>query len=717
MKFRLLAITLLVALAVVGCKEDEGIVNNNFTLSSYDADINGDKLTLNSGQQVIAIDVTTETPNGKWDVSIPAGESWLSYIRKGNRVTLMAYANNKSGEVRSSWIEFSMGDNKRKIVVEQDYLVLNDNFTLSSDEADISSDKLTLNFEKKSIEIDVTPQDPKGKWYVDIPAEDSWLSYSYKGNKLTLTIYPNDQTDKVRSSWIEFSLGDNVRRIVVEQDYLRKLAFTGTEMSVGASADDNLSLPYTGNIALEELDVTTSPADVAWISNLTIADGAVTGTLQRNPSYDDSRSVDITLSAGEMKTTLSLTQNQLSGYPYIIDLSGADFADALIYEIWDEVRNVKVGELCKEYLHKYDMQQSKDIVNMRAVVAYPMLKSGGVDYANGFVVDNGGSVAWNTGITSSTPASDYITSYAAGTLAGAPTVIYRGEVDVRLTTTPPQGVPGDVQIVNAVLRPYIVTDTREGEAINGNMTETYTYKVVKVGTQYWMDENLKTTRFRDGTPIPTNISNSDWNVANFGSATSKAYTPGCLLTGVDNGSGGFTSNLDANSTAESAVTARNRYGVQYNWQAVVNKSATPDAAMTGPFTDMLSPEGWSVPTREEFERMIYYVSGVTALGGIPDPEDGSSSTGIHLPQISGLGSNETGLSIDGATRWRGNSGAWNSNTANFYTMSDYSFSASASTPQSLTVFRLYASSGSDYLKGYFLVGSTHYGINVRCIRK
>ena len=41
--------------------------------------------------------------------------------------------------------------------------------------------------------------------------------------------------------------------------------------------------------------------------------------------------------------------------------------------------------------------------------------------------------------------------------------------------------------------------------IDGNVYETVT-----IGSQVWMAENLKTTHYRDGTPIPTGFSNSEW---------------------------------------------------------------------------------------------------------------------------------------------------------------------------------------------------------------
>ena len=108
------------------------------------------------------------------------------------------------------------------------------------------------------------------------------------------------------------------------------------------------------------------------------------------------------------------------------------------------------------------------------------------------------------------------------------------------------------------------------------------YKTVNIGTQTWMAENLKTTKYRDGTSIP-NVTSYSW----------------------DNLTTGAWCYYNNNSNYDEA------YGKLYNWYAVG--------------TGKLCPEGWHVPSISEWEILIdnnlylkeigsehwYYYSGIT----------------------------------------------------------------------------------------------------------
>lgn len=96
--------------------------------------------------------------------------------------------------------------------------------------------------------------------------------------------------------------------------------------------------------------------------------------------------------------------------------------------------------------------------------------------------------------------------------------------------------------------------------IDGNV-----YKSVKIGDQIWTVENLKTTRYNDGTSIPNVISDEDWLRAGDDQMGARCYY---------------------NNDPELGKV----YGGLYNWYAVN--------------TGKLAPEGWHVPTNAEWVKLI-----------------------------------------------------------------------------------------------------------------
>lgn len=98
------------------------------------------------------------------------------------------------------------------------------------------------------------------------------------------------------------------------------------------------------------------------------------------------------------------------------------------------------------------------------------------------------------------------------------------------------------------------------------------YATIQIGTQTWMAENLKTTRYNDGTAIPNVVDGNTWK-----NLTSGAYAV-----------------YDNNSAHD--VT----YGKLYNWYAVN--------------TGKLCPKGWHMPTLAEWEALRDYL-GWSSAGG------------------------------------------------------------------------------------------------------
>jgi uncharacterized protein (TIGR02145 family) len=91
--------------------------------------------------------------------------------------------------------------------------------------------------------------------------------------------------------------------------------------------------------------------------------------------------------------------------------------------------------------------------------------------------------------------------------------------------------------------------------IDGNV-----YKTIQIGSQVWMAENLKTTRYNDGSQIPNITGNSVW-------------------VGLTTGAYRWYNN--------DASTYKNKYGALYNHYAVN--------------TGKLCPTGWHVPGDEEWK--------------------------------------------------------------------------------------------------------------------
>ena len=121
----------------------------------------------------------------------------------------------------------------------------------------------------------------------------------------------------------------------------------------------------------------------------------------------------------------------------------------------------------------------------------------------------------------------------------------------------------------ATLQPLLLTDQRGDE--------TTSYGIVKVGAQLWMRENLATLHWRDGSKITTGLSKSQWW------STEEAAV--CYY------------NNDLNLLAS--------HGALYNFFAVID-------------TRGLAPEGWTVPSDNEWHSMIQYVD---PKGFEPNPDD------------------------------------------------------------------------------------------------
>ena len=113
------------------------------------------------------------------------------------------------------------------------------------------------------------------------------------------------------------------------------------------------------------------------------------------------------------------------------------------------------------------------------------------------------------------------------------------------------------------------------------------YKVVKIGEQYWMAENLKSTHYADGTAMVDGTAVGNIN----GDYTSKYYF--------------------AYDDNESNVAI---YGRLYTWAAVMNGAASSNEVPSG--VQGVCPDNWHVPSKAEWETLIDYAGGAEIAGGM-----------------------------------------------------------------------------------------------------
>jgi uncharacterized protein (TIGR02145 family) len=130
---------------------------------------------------------------------------------------------------------------------------------------------------------------------------------------------------------------------------------------------------------------------------------------------------------------------------------------------------------------------------------------------------------------------------------------------------------------------------KEKEIERGNVTDIdgNVYQTVKISNQWWMAENLKTTRYSDGTPIPFVNSRNLWAAL---TTTDKAY---CYYD-------------DNPANAET-------YGALYTWAAAmkgVASSISDPSRVQG-----ACPTGWHLPSHDEWQSLETYLGGSSVAGG------------------------------------------------------------------------------------------------------
>lgn len=157
------------------------------------------------------------------------------------------------------------------------------------------------------------------------------------------------------------------------------------------------------------------------------------------------------------------------------------------------------------------------------------------------------------------------------------------------------------------------------------------YTTVKIGNQEWMSENLRTTKYNDGTPIPNAINGEIW-----ANSTTGAYNY-------------YEHNPNYNTP----------YGKLYNWYTV-------DSLSNG--NKNVCPVGWHVPSDQEFSDLIDFL--VLQQAGLRLKETGTIEAGTGIWHAPNPSSNEFRFNgVPGGSRSGGSSGLFSNlgYNGNFWT--------------------------------------------------
>lgn len=197
--------------------------------------------------------------------------------------------------------------------------------------------------------------------------------------------------------------------------------------------------------------------------------------------------------------------------------------------------NTPVAEICLEYIKSTDI--AKQMMTIYSV------KENATDISSALSLEDGGRIQWN--IESNT------CTYTAGTSSDISEVYVDANGTFSITTD-------SEKVVETNLVPLLLEDVR-GEEINK-------YALVKIGTQYWMAENLRTIYYTDGTAITTGLNKEDW------------------LANTDGAVTAYDGNNDNIATM----------GALYNWYAVTH-------------TKGLAPQGFRVTSDKDWAIMAKYM--------------------------------------------------------------------------------------------------------------
>lgn len=369
-------------------------------------------------------------------------------------------------------------------------------------------------------------------WEASLPEADTWCHLSKSNDKLTISADANDQITTRQTTVTVIAGGGNSAKPVL-------ISVTQAAAEPLLSVDPaSVELDMTGNTDTEIVvttnlgEWTATPAD-DWCTATVEGDRL---TLAADIYIGDERTTTVAIDAGSgvsaRSTTLTVVQKGGKA-TYEIEIP-TDFSEGFVKKAMQD--QTQVAEICREYIRSGSTDEQMTVV-------YPVV-DGKTDLTKGIEVKTGGQIVWDTAANTCT--------HTPGTAAEPLTKLYiEPDGSIVATTQSPA-------IVSLTVKTDLLVDTRG--------TESNVYKIVKIGTQYWMAENLRAECFADGSALST-----DWN------SQSGAYK----------------------YLYNDKTTNKTSLGALYSGYAVVNEAG-------------IAPSGWKVPANAEWTTLKSYLG--TAAG-------------------------------------------------------------------------------------------------------
>lgn len=272
-----------------------------------------------------------------------------------------------------------------------------------------------------------------------------------------------------------------------------------------------------------------------------------------------------------------------------------EFDKCLVQKVMNGDR--QVAELDREFIKDVD-------ADSRRTVIYPIGSDGKADLANGIDIKTGGSLVWTK--KSGTTADVAVLGEGSGKVNA---VYVNADGSLSLTTSA-------TEFDELTLAADILVDKR-------GSSETYSYKIVKIATQYWMAENLKTIRGFNGT-----------------STYKMNYPVDDNYLGVGGyGYGKLNNEEDKTQVLYDAFVAEGYFGYGRSGSSSY-KSLT------------IEPEGWVVPEKNDFTKLKNNVN-VNSDWGNRLKDELFENSPKATSNITGFSANGTGY-YDSTPKWTAN---------------------------------------------------------------